>query len=458
MDRVSTTGAATTSLAACLVMCLTACGGSDSGGGGLGGDGGGGIGGGVECTGAPDCDDGNECTQDLCSVEGACSNPAFSDGLECAGGICVVGGCEPVDEVFPCTEQGLLDAIEQGGGPYGFSCDGPQTLTPLAEIVVDNDVILDGLGTLSVDGAGERRPFSVADGVTAELRRFTVQNGLAFEGNGGGVLNNGVLTLTETTVRGCVADNLGGGVSNLGMDAGLVLDRVTIDGNTAGDGGGGLYSNGELSVMSSTLSGNTAESGSDGGGLFNEGFPAAVERSTLSGNTATGDGGGLASTNAMTLENSTISGNTAAGEGGGLRNGSVIQIVSCTIAANVAPTGSAIASAGLGMTQTVIDSSVVQGSCVGDPPLSAGDNVESPGETCLPEAQDSDLVSVAEADLALASLSDNGGPTETHSLGTESVAVDAIASAVCEFDEDQRGVARPQGAGCDAGAFELDTP
>lgn len=461
MDLVSKTNAHLPGLAACFALVLVACGGGDSAGeGGVGGEGAGGVGGAAECTGALDCDDGNECTQDLCSVEGSCSNPAFSDGRECTDGLCVVGGCEPVDGVFPCTEQGLLDAIEQGGGPYGLACEGPQTITPTAEIVIDNDVILDGLGNLSVDGAGQLRPFVVAGGVTTELRRFTVANGFALEGSGGGVLNEGALTLTETIVSGCLADTLGGGVSNLGMDASLALDRATIDGNTAGLGGGGLYSNGELLVTSSTVSGNTADAGSDGGGLLNEGFPSDVVTSTVSGNRATGNGGGIASTNAIIIGNSTISGNTADGDGGGLRNQSVMQVSSCTVADNVAATGSALSAVdpnGL-MAQTLLDRSIIEGTCAGDPVSPAGNSVESPGDTCGLEADGSDQVSVSADDLDLGSLSDNGGSTETHSLAADSVAVDAIASSICGFDEDQRGVARPQGAGCDVGAFERDAP
>jgi hypothetical protein len=44
----------------------------------------------------------------------------------------------------------------------------------------------------------------------------------------------------------------------------------------------------------------------------------------------------------------------------------------------------------------------------------------------------------------------------THALLPGSVAIDVIPEAMCAVDEDQRGVTRPQGAGCDAGAFELN--
>ena len=57
-------------------------------------------------------------------------------------------------------------------------------------------------------------------------------------------------------------------------------------------------------------------------------------------------------------------------------------------------------------------------------------------------------------DPVLGPLADNGGPTLTHALLAGSPAIDAADAASCSAT-DQRGVARPQGAGCDVGAFEL---
>jgi CSLREA domain-containing protein len=54
-----------------------------------------------------------------------------------------------------------------------------------------------------------------------------------------------------------------------------------------------------------------------------------------------------------------------------------------------------------------------------------------------------------------ATLADNGGPTQTFALLPGSNAIDAGDPATCEAT-DQRSVARPQGDGCDIGAFELE--
>jgi hypothetical protein len=56
-------------------------------------------------------------------------------------------------------------------------------------------------------------------------------------------------------------------------------------------------------------------------------------------------------------------------------------------------------------------------------------------------------------------LADNGGPTKTQAIGPGSPALDAVPSAGAECaGSDQRGVSRPQGAGCDAGAYEWAPP
>ena len=55
-------------------------------------------------------------------------------------------------------------------------------------------------------------------------------------------------------------------------------------------------------------------------------------------------------------------------------------------------------------------------------------------------------------------LADNGGPTQTMALPPGSAAIDFVPANACPVTTDQRGVARPQGAACDAGAYELAPP
>lgn len=57
-------------------------------------------------------------------------------------------------------------------------------------------------------------------------------------------------------------------------------------------------------------------------------------------------------------------------------------------------------------------------------------------------------------DPQLAPLANNGGPTPTMAITASSPAFNRAAAATCPAI-DQRGISRPQGGGCDAGAYEL---
>ena len=79
-----------------------------------------------------------------------------------------------------------------------------------------------------------------------------------------------------------------------------------------------------LTILNSTLSGNSADDGLDGGGISSGTFKSpggvTVINSTISGNSTSGGGGGIAIDygGGLTIVNSTISGNSAEGAGGGI--------------------------------------------------------------------------------------------------------------------------------------------
>lgn len=397
-----------------------------------------------------ECNDDSECTEDACDpADGTCSNTPLPDGAICEAGACEGGECRSITSVFPCSEQGIRDAIVAGGGPHAFSCDGPTTVETTAEIVVDNDVILDGLGELEVDGKNDHRVLFISVGVAVELRRLGVTNGAAGSPGGGGIYNTGDLTMTSGTVSQSSASD-GGGILTSGP---LTLIRGRVSENTAEDDGGGISNAGYTSpdrrrylvtLIGTTVSGNA--SGGKGGGIDNGGRLTLTE-STVSGNTSGGDGGGIYG-GELTLANSTVSGNTCGGDGGGIYGGKG-TVTSSTVAQNSASRGASISGGSLFMTNTLVD-----GDCSGTIGTQGLFNIESPGDTCgfWPG-------SVPAEDLKLGPLRDNGGPTETHALLPGSVAIDVIPEAVCvdandePLTEDQRG--EPRDTMCDVGAFEV---
>ena len=136
-------------------------------------------------------------------------------GVFALGLMLSVGCSEDGAPGFPCTEEGIRDAIAEGGGPHTFDCDGAQTVVTEFEIVIDNDVLLDGEGNLTVDGNERHRVFWIRKGVVAELRGFLVTGGTpGFQHDAGGINNNGTLTLINSTVSGNSAAE-GGSIRNL---------------------------------------------------------------------------------------------------------------------------------------------------------------------------------------------------------------------------------------------------
>ena len=136
---------------------------------------------------------------------------------------------------------------------------------------------------------------------------------------GGGIWNEGTLTITGGTITGNYAYNnngggAGGGIYNTGT---LTMSGGTISGNTA-DLGGGLLNDGDgtASLSDAAITGNTTTV-FNGGALMNYGT-AVLTRCSLSDNTSKGNGGGIWSDGSVTLADCVISGNSADYDGGGI--------------------------------------------------------------------------------------------------------------------------------------------
>ncbi len=391
----------------------------------------GGSGGTALCEGDDDCDDGNECTDDTCSA-GVCEFVAVPDrtgpdepgglpgeGTTCGSyaGTCEGGSCAGT---FACTEAGIREAIAAGAGPHTFDCNGQTTVTTNAEIGIDNNVILDGEGNLTVEGnldGLDRGVFSVPDGVTAELRGFTVTGGSETGGMAppmAGILNEGTLTVTNTTVT----ENGDFGIIN-SLGATMTLAGCTISDNPRGIGNW----QSTLALTDSTMSNN------EDFAISHDGGEVLITNSTVSFGEGSSGVHSTRGSSAMTVINSTFRAN-------GVLAGPAISVEDDSPPVKIAAT-------------------VVDGACAGDI-TSNGYNIESPGDTCGFDPDGTDQVNVSSDDLNLGPLQDNGGPSETHALGAGSVAIDVIPADMCEVDEDQRGIERPQGGACDVGAVEME--
>ncbi len=106
-------------------------------------------------------------------------------------------------------------------------------------LLLDQNATISGPGAsqLAVSGNNQSTVFEVAAGATVSLAGLTVEEGASFGvSGGGGIVNAGTLTLTNTIVSGntAVLGN-GGGIANSGA---LTLFASTVSGNAALNDGG----------------------------------------------------------------------------------------------------------------------------------------------------------------------------------------------------------------------------
>jgi beta-glucanase (GH16 family) len=341
-----------------------------------------------------------------------------------------------------------LSAIAAGGSiTFDPALAGGSIALVSGPLVLDRNLSIAGpvAGAVTIDGGGANRLLIVEPGVVAMASGMNFSNGYGYQ-LAGGILNNGVLTLDHVRV------------SN---------NTMTTDGGDFWQGGGGIY-NGEwstLNLIDSTVSGNN--SGWTGGGVYSFfNTSTHIERSTINDNFAQDVGGGLRTLGAVTVINSTIDGNTAANWHGGAAfiTDGLFEVTNSTVSDNTSPAGTAggffVGTFGEASATLALSNSIVSDNgglnCFpgffgpGTVTLaSGGNNIASDTSCFLIESGDQE-----NTDPLLDSLSDNGGATLTRALIPGSPAIDAAGVADCPVI-DQRGVLRPQGAACDVGAFEL---
>jgi hypothetical protein len=120
-----------------------------------------------------------------------------------------------------------------------------------------------GQGPVSISGNGASQVFRVNQNVTASISGVTIMGGSAngdggYNSNGGGIYNQGDLTLTGCTISGNSAQE-GGGIDNIGT---ATLNGCKISGNTASSGSG-IADDGSLTLESTvSVSGGVFASGS----------------------------------------------------------------------------------------------------------------------------------------------------------------------------------------------------
>ncbi|CAN5185272.1 hypothetical protein BH11PSE11_BH11PSE11_19530 [soil metagenome] len=375
----------------------------------------------------------------VCSLREAINNAELQS--DASGGDCVAG--TPGPNTIVLAANSVYTILDTDPVQYDFDVyNGLRTIrTPLT--INGNGSTIERSATLfsgtRCGGAGAKfRIFKIINGASLSLNNLTIQNGCARDaggsiGAGGAIMNNGALSLVNTTLTNNEAVRSGGAIHN---DGTLTVTQSTISNNavtTVEAGGGGIVNRGTLNVIQSTISGNTTLGA---GGAVDNGNTATFANSTLSGNLASGDGGGIFNRGTTNAYNTTIALNrgtqfTAAGAGSGVYKASgTLNLINSLLAQQA---NGANCFAVTGSTNSLADDA----SCTG---------------------------AVVTGNALIGPLANNGGTTLTHALLAGSPAIDAGNATSCSnvpvSNVDQRGVTRPQNGGnsttCDIGALEAN--
>ncbi|MBI5352063.1 MAG: BMP family ABC transporter substrate-binding protein [Chloroflexi bacterium] len=386
-------------------------------------------------------------------VADAIDNTAVLDGFTItkgnasAGGPFVYGGGIWANDCSPTIRNIILSdnsAQNGGGGLATFYCS-----PNLINVSFENNLASGGMGggmfsnqtsaPSLTNVTFNNNSASSGGGLFLNYDSDAILDGVVFSGNtatdGGGMYKASTSNPTLTNV--IFSDNSaifnGGGMHNDGDS--LALTDVTFSNNSANCGGGMFNESSNPTIMNTTFSDNLANLGTcGGGGMFNHQSSPTLTNATFSGNSATLYGGGLynGSSSDPTLTNVTFSGNSATDNGGGIYNYDSNPAIHNTILwGNTAPSGAQIYEDGT--STATVNEGVLEGGCPA-------------GSTCT---------NIITTDPYLDTLASNGGFTQTMALGTGSSAMEAGDDATCAAT-DQRGIARPQGAHCDIGAYEYE--
>ena len=332
------------------------------------------------------------------------------------------------------ADSGVADIINISAGTFTLTLGGIlEDLAATGDLDITDDVSIvgAGVGLTVIDGNGIDRVLHVLSG-SVTISDVTIQGGDSGVRSGGGLrVSSGTVSVSNVEFTGNNAGNNAGATRNGGgiwNDGVISLTDVVIDNNTSSSGGGGLFNSGTAVLSGVTISNNNAIAG-NGGGIENiGGGDLTATNVTISGNQAGNRGGGIENFSTMTLQNVTITENTGI-------DGSGIDVRTGHATANIRNT---IVAGNLGDADVDGTFMSLGNNLIGDVGTSSGWIA-------------SDLLNTA---VSLGALTDNGGPTHTHALLTGSRGINE-GSPIGAPATDQRGIARDIVA--DIGAYEYDS-
>lgn len=288
-----------------------------------------------------------------------------------------------------------------------------------------------------------------------------------------------------------------GGAVYVDGPGGANLNQSTLTNNSASIAGGAIfYSAGGYDFNNDSILNNTAGSattlGSGAGIYVGTGATMHMQHDVFSGNTiastteaGSAGGSGITNLGTLTIETTTISSNS--GNVGSIWNGGTLNVGDVTIAGNdtaIFNSGTAdfdwvtvarnstygIVNAGgatLSLQNTLLSDNPFA-NCLNNGTINSLAFNLSDDATCAGIlTQPGDLPPLTFAGLDILGLQNNGGPINDTGLTTQTIALKPGSKAVNAITDpancvnippfgasDERGISRPQGTGCDIGAYE----
>lgn len=295
--------------------------------------------------------------------------------------------------------------------------------------VINKSVVIQGVSTTNtfLDAHQAGPTITVPTGKSVTLTDMTIRGGVAPStfSYGGGIYNQGNLTVLRGNITGNKADTAGGGVSNIGGN--VVMYDTTVEANTTAYGGGGIDNESAMHLERCNIQGNTVDS--VGGGILNSGDLELVN-CTIGANQAQQGGGIYNVFGTVNATNITVGFNTGAERGGG-----VVNLDQFTAANSIFASNTAAADVDFGGAMNSQDYNIVR----------------NPGGLIITGTTTHNKY----VDPKLGAYAYSGGYTGMLPLQQGSPAIDAGPSAAGAYPPlDGRGAVRPAGASSDIGAFE----
>jgi hypothetical protein len=401
---------------------------------------------------------------------------AASPPIPALAAILTVSNCN--DSGSGSLRQAVLNATDGDTIQFSLDCPDGAPITLASAISIDKNLTLSGQGrNITISGDNSTRIFEITAGKTVRLEYLTLMNANGGENeNGGAILDGGShLTIVNVTFKnnrltGSAGNKGGGAIAHRGgSDSSLTIEKSRFEDNSTQNLGGAIFTSPPTTITDTTFSGNVAYRGTV---MSYSGQSLTVERSTFNDNVIIkntddfpGAGGAIYfGMGTLQVKNSTFSGNGSdidANQGGAIFTyGSAnVLIWNSTFTGNkIWDSNGYYKGGGIHITSTSMLSyynNILAGNSPDDCALEDSaiaqniNNLVQVGSGCGTPL----LTSVP----LLGPLQDNGGFTHTHALLSGSPAIDSGDNDSC-LATDQRGVARPQGAVCDIGAYEYQTP